>query len=127
MMAHTATQALRTLSTQGETQAGARSPPPLHLLVTYRNLKGPRTCHTPTSHKQRDTTTLYPITVPQINPATSILQCQSPPIQLHPKNQDKQFPTYQGCPLKVQTHIKSLRKDAKRKQNKNAPLQILIS
>merc|ERR1712106_802002 len=81
MMAPTATQVLHTLFSQGETQAGARSPPPLHLLVTYRNLKGPRTCPTSTSHKQMDTTTLYPITVPQINRATSILQCQSPPTQ----------------------------------------------
>merc|ERR1719483_1782446 len=81
MMATTATQALRTLSTQGETQAGVRSPHPPHLLVTYSHLTGPRTCRTPTSHKQRDTTTLSPITVPQINQATSILQSQSPPIQ----------------------------------------------
>merc|ERR1712106_876941 len=52
MMAPTATQALHTLFNQGETLAGARSPPPLQLLVTYRHLK---TCPTPTSHKQRDT------------------------------------------------------------------------
>merc|ERR1712106_960881 len=69
MMAPTATQVLHTLFNQGETLAGARSPPPLHLLVPYRHLTGPRTCPTPASYKQRDTTTLYPITLPQINPA----------------------------------------------------------
>merc|ERR1719483_656546 len=43
MMAPTATQALRTLSTQGETQAGARSPRPPHPLVTYIPITGART------------------------------------------------------------------------------------
>merc|ERR1712106_942558 len=54
MMAPTATQALRTLSTQGETQAGARSPCPPHPLVTYTHLTRPRTYPTPTPQTQGD-------------------------------------------------------------------------
>merc|ERR1711892_1533006 len=128
MMAPTATQALRTLSTQGETQAGAHSPRPPHPLVTHTHLTRPMTYPTPTSHTQRDIMTPSPATVPQKIPAISLHQSQSPPIQLHPKNQDKQYPTYQDCHLRVQImRIKSLQKDAKRKQNKNAPMKILIT
>merc|ERR1712123_473337 len=76
MMAPTATQALRTLSTQGETQAGARSPRPPHPLVTYTHLKQPRTCLTPTSHIQRDIMTPSPATVPLKIPSISIHQSQ---------------------------------------------------
>merc|ERR1711892_1432554 len=107
MMAPTATQALRT--------------PPPHPLVTYIPITGAWTCPTPTPHPQtqRDTTTPSPATVP--------LKNHSQPIQLHPKNQDRQFPTYQGCPLRVQImRIKSLQKDAKRKPDKKAPLRIVI-
>merc|ERR1712106_454900 len=121
MMAPTATQVLHTLFSQGETQAGAPSQPPPHPLVTYIPITGVRTCPTPTPHPQtqRGTTTLSPATVP--------LKNQSQPIQLHPKNQDRQLLTYQGCPLRVQIiRIKSLQKDAKRKQDKKAPLQIVI-
>merc|ERR1711892_79534 len=60
MMAPTATQALRTLFYQGETQAGARSPHPPHPLVTYTHLTGPRTCPTPTSHPQTQRDTMPP-------------------------------------------------------------------
>merc|ERR1712106_906069 len=121
MMAPTATQALRTRSTQGETQAGAPSPPPPHPLVAYIPITGARTCPTPTPHPQtqRATTTPSPATVP--------LKNQSRPIQLHSKNQDKQLPTYQGCPLTVQImRIKRLLKDVKIKRNKKAPLRNVI-
>merc|ERR1711892_1115396 len=121
MMAPTATQALRTLSTQGETPAGAPSPPLPHPLVTYIPITGAGTCPTPPPppQTQRATTTPSPATVP--------LKSQSRPIRLHPKNQDKQLPTYQGCPSTVQImRIKRLLKDVKRKRNKKAPLRIVI-